>query len=35
MSSIWKAEREVRKVIQGAVKKILEVVDEQSTMKVV
>lgn len=35
MSSIWKSEREVRKVIQNNIKKILEVVDEQSTIKVV
>ena len=27
ISSVWKSEREVRKVIQGTVKKILEVVD--------
>lgn len=35
VSSIWKSEREVRKVIQNSIKKILEVVDEQSTVKVV
>lgn len=35
ISSIWKSEREVRKVIQSAVKKILDVVDEGSTVKVV
>lgn len=35
VSSIWKSEREVRKVIQNSIKKILEVVDEQSTIKVV
>lgn len=34
-SSIWKSEREVRKVIQQNIKKILEVVDQQSTVKVV
>jgi hypothetical protein len=34
VSSIWKTEREVRRVIQASVKKILEVVDEQSTIKV-
>lgn len=34
MSSIWKSEREVRRVIQSSIKKIIEVVDEQSTMKV-
>ena len=35
VSSVWKSEREVRKVIQSTIKKILEVVDEQSTIKVV
>ena len=35
ISSIWKSEREVRKVIQSVVKKILDVVDEGSTVKVV
>ena len=35
VSSVWKSEREVRKVIQSTIKKILEVVDEQSTVKVV
>jgi hypothetical protein len=34
VSSIWKSEREVRRVIQGSIKKIIDVVDEQSTMKV-
>lgn len=35
LSSVWKSEREVRKVVQNTIKKILEVVDEQSTVKVV
>ena len=35
ISSVWKSEREVRKIIQSTVKKLLDVVDEQSTIKVV
>jgi len=31
---LWKTEREVRKVVQSNVKKILESVDEKSTLKV-
>ena len=34
-SSVWKSEREVRRVLQTAVKHILGVVDSQSTPKVV
>ena len=35
LSSVWKSEREIRKVVQSTIKKILEVVDEQSTAKIV
>lgn len=34
VSSIWKSEREVRRIIQASIKKIIEVVDQQSTIKV-
>lgn len=34
VSSMWKSEREVRRLLQGSTRQIVEVVDEKNTMKV-